>query len=112
MRALLLATPSWLAPGEVKPLKWRVVTGMIWMLLGDAYRDINAIGDYVNSLAIDDLKWTVFRVPFLTNAEAKEVHGGDMESSGLSLSRKSMVQWVMQEMGEERWVGKAPMLWN
>lgn len=86
--------------------------GMVRLFLGDAYRDINAIGDYANSLSVDEIKWTVFRVPMLSNAAPAEVHAGYMDSAGTYLSRSSMVRWVIQEVDEAKWVGKAPILWN
>lgn len=64
---------------------------------------------------LEEVKWTLFRVPFLTNGEAARVKAcftgeGD---DGMFLSRKSIAEWVLREMGEgSDWVGKAPVLSN
>lgn len=61
----------------------------------------------------------MFRVLFLGNGDAKEVTATYTGSGkdGLFLSRKSIVGWVLGEMGEgegeeSRWIGKCPVLCN
>lgn len=111
-RAILLTTASWVAPEDEVTLKWKLMAGMAWMFAGAAYADINAIGDYVASLSLDDINWTMFRVPLLSDAGPAEVHSAYLGSPGIKLSRSSMVQWVLREVGEAKWIGKAPCLWN
>ncbi|KAF2184864.1 NAD(P)-binding protein [Zopfia rhizophila CBS 207.26] len=102
-RAIVLLTASWIAPEDNVALKWKLIAGMVRMFAGNAYADINGIGNY-----------TMFRVPFLSDAGPAEVHSAYLGSPniGLKLSRSSMVQWVLREIDEARWTGKAPCLSN
>ncbi len=63
----------------------------------------------------DDLDYTIFRVPFLTNGPAAKVHAGyyGPEYQGSqSLSRLSIVNWVLEEIEANQWVKKEPALGN
>jgi hypothetical protein len=76
------------------------------------YREAHSIGAFWSSQPADKIKWTLFRVPQLTDAEAhpvNEAFKGDGKD-GMKLSRRSMVNWVMQELYNDKWVGKAPMI--
>lgn len=52
------------------------------------------------------------RVPFLTNGAVKPTVATIIGSGedGLSLSRKSLAVWLLKELEEEKWIGKAPAL--
>lgn len=54
------------------------------------------------------------RVPGLTNGDAKPVRTSYLGdgTDGMMLSRKSIAIWILQEMEEEKWIGKAPALSN
>lgn len=54
------------------------------------------------------------RVPGLTNKGYLPVQTGMVGSGkdGLQLSRKSNAVWVLQELQEGKWIGKAPVLSN
>lgn len=54
------------------------------------------------------------RVPILHNGEVKPVQTGHVGSGtdGMMLSRRSMCIWVLNEIEERKWVGKAPMISN
>lgn len=56
----------------------------------------------------------VFRLPLLTNGEVKPVQAGYVGSGKdkLILSRSSMCIWVLNEIEEKKWVGKAPAISN
>lgn len=65
------------------------------------------------------LRATVFRVPFLTNVEGswtKEVRafvlGGAGNTENKTLTRESLVVWLLEEVEKGRWVDKAPVLAN
>lgn len=66
------------------------------------------------STSVEDLKWTLFRVPFLGNGEAKSVTATYTGTGldGFFLSRDSIAEWVLQEMKEGEWIGQAPILCN
>lgn len=50
------------------------------------------------------------RVPFLTNGAAKPTVATIVGSGedGLLLSRKSLAVWLLKELSEGKWIGKAP----
>jgi hypothetical protein len=50
------------------------------------------------------------RVPFLTNGAAKPAVATIIGSGqdGLLLSRKSLAVWLLKELEEGKWIGKAP----
>lgn len=87
---------------------------MVWMFAGSAYKDFVGVGDYVTSLSLDELKWTLFRVPLLTNAAPSKVHAGPAGAPnvGSKLSRSSMARWLLQEIDEGSWIGKTPCISN
>lgn len=64
---------------------------------------------------VSQLKWTLFRVGFLTNGPAAPViatHTGSGKD-GLKISRKSIAAWVLKELGEDSpFVGKTPYISN
>lgn len=60
-----------------------------------------------------ELEWTVFRVPFLTDAPDKGVYAGDLTAEYPwigTLSRQSQAKWLLTEIEDRKWVGKMPML--
>ena len=54
------------------------------------------------------------RVPVLNNGEARPVRGSYLGDGTdcMFLSRKSIAIWVLCELEERRWIGKAPSLSN
>lgn len=52
------------------------------------------------------------RVPILTNGAAKPTTATILGSGedGLLLSRKSLAAWLVKELEEGKWIGKAPVL--
>ncbi|KJY00552.1 NmrA family protein [Zymoseptoria brevis] len=113
-RCLVLATPSFQVAEDRSSWKWWFIVSVIRMLGGDAYADIVGIGKVVSALPVDEVEWTLFRVPVLTNGDYKPVQTamvGD-GNDGLTLSRKSNAVWVLQELEEKKWVGRAPALSN
>lgn len=113
-RVLVLSTPSYTVPEDKGGLKWKGVVMLIKLIGGSAYEEITSFSALTASQPVDRLKWTIFRVPFLTNGAVADVtagYTGDGNDS-LTLSRKSMAKWVVQEIQDEKWVGKAPFLSN
>lgn len=54
------------------------------------------------------------RLPVLTNGEVKPVQAGYVGSGkdSMILTRRSMCIWVLNEIEEKKWVGKAPGISN
>lgn len=78
-----------------------------------AYNEVIKIGDHVSSLA-GSIEYTLFRVGRLTNDPSGPVNVSYLGSGQdkLSISRASVVTWVLEEIKEDRWVGKAPYICN
>jgi hypothetical protein len=114
-RALVLGTCSFPAPQDKGGLKWKVSIILVKIIGGSAYQEFNGLGSFVSSHDPKELKWTLFRVPFLGNgaeAPVKATFTGSGDD-GMFLSRKSIAVWVLAEMSEDStWIGKAPVLSN
>jgi hypothetical protein len=114
-RALILGTCSFPAPLDKPSWKWSASVALIKIIGGSAYDEFRSLGEFVTSQDLDKIKWTLFRVPFLGNGEAKPVTATFTGSGedGMFLSRKSIAAWVLEGIGEDsEWVGKAPVLCN
>jgi len=83
------------------------------VLAHTAYKDIIAIGDVVRNEG-HDLDWTIVRVPVLTDQDCKEYVAGYVGDgcTGLYLSRAAFAAFVLNELRENNWVRKAPLLSN
>jgi hypothetical protein len=113
IRALFVSTASYRAPQDNFSLFFALMVWSVYLLFRAAYDEINGFTPLVAKLPVDNLKWTVFRVPLLMNGEAKPVKagfvGGDV---GLSVDRKALAEWVLREMDEGKWVGRFPAVSN
>lgn len=79
------------------------------------YAEMEGIGEYVSSLSVDEgVKWTLFRVGLLTNAEETNVEATHLGSGqdAMWISRASVAAWVLDEAIHERFVGKLPYICN
>lgn len=114
-RAMVLGTCSYPAPENRGGLKWKASVVLIKIIGGSAYEEFHGLGAFVASQDVSQLKWTLFRVPFLGSGAAapvKATYTGSGED-GMFLSRKSMVAWVLQEIGEDStWIGRTPVISN
>ncbi|KAK6063752.1 NmrA family protein [Seiridium cupressi] len=114
-RAMVLATPSFTAPQDAGALKWKLSVLLIKVIGGSAYEEFSGLGAVVSSYDTAQLKWTLFRVPFLGNGPEKPVNATYTGSGtdGMFLSRKSIAAWVLKEMNDgSEWIGKTPVLSN
>ena len=114
-RALVLGTCSFPVPQDKGALKWKASILLIKLIGGSAYDEFNGLGVAVTSQDVSQLKWTLFRVPFLNNGPSTPVKASytGTGSDGMFLSRASLAAWVMDQMSEDsEWVGKSPVLSN
>lgn len=113
-RGLFLSTPSYTAPGDTWSIKWYLAVSMIWLLFPTAYRDIVDYSTFIASQPINELRWTLFRLPNLRSGPpgpARAAFKGD-GNDGWNLERKALAEWVLLEMKQEKWVGQAPIIFN
>ena len=111
-RALFISTPSYRAPQDAFSILYSLVVWSVYLFFSTAYKEINGYTPLITELSTDELAWTVFRVPVLRNGEAKPVTAGFVGDVGLSIERKALAEWVLQEMEEGKWVGECPALSN
>ncbi|KAJ5894533.1 hypothetical protein N7495_006224 [Penicillium taxi] len=112
-RALVLGTCSFPAPEDKGALKWKLSIILVKIIGGSAYDEFKGLGSFVTSQDVSQLKWTLFRVPFLTNSPTAPVTASytGTGSDGMFLSRASLAAWVLDQIPEgSDWVGKAPVL--
>lgn len=140
-RILVLSTPTAFKAGDGvaeardMPWKWWLISWMPLLMVPQGNAEMKGIAEAVVQFAESDevrdgdgqgrqqLEWTVFRVPFLTDnpdlsldvvAGTFERH--NKESGGFSgstlLSRPTLVRWVLNEIVDRKWVRGAPMLAN
>ncbi|TKA69131.1 hypothetical protein B0A55_08487 [Friedmanniomyces simplex] len=112
---MICATASFKAPGDSSPnWLWWFGAGFVWLVGDSAYAEQNGIGRATTGLPLDQVEWTLFRVPHLTNGKALPVQTGMMGSGtdGMFLSRPSLAVWILQELRERNYVGKTPMVSN
>ena len=79
------------------------------------YQEMVGVGKQISSLSDrDDIQWGLFRVGGLTNGEEAPVNatylGSGMDNTWIS--RASVARWVLDEVIEAKWVGKAPYICN
>ena len=114
-RALVLGTCSFTAPEDKGALKWKASVVLIKIIGGSAFQEFQGLGTFVSSQDVSQIKWTLFRVPFLGTGAAAPVTATytGTGKDGMFLSRKSIAAWVLQEIKEDsEWVGKTPVLCN
>ncbi|KAK2811642.1 hypothetical protein FQN50_001984 [Emmonsiellopsis sp. PD_5] len=112
-RAMVLGTCSYSAPQDNIGLKWKATIILIKIIGGSAYDEFRGLGEFVASQDVSQLKWTLFRVPFLHNGPSSPVTAAYPGSGndGMTLSRKSLANWVLDNIaGDSKWVGKTPLL--
>ncbi|KAF4555455.1 Hypothetical protein D9617_2g054150 [Elsinoe fawcettii] len=113
-RALILATPSAQDPKDKGGFKWWASVTLIKTLVNAAYQEMVGIGQVVASQPVEKLQWTLFRVGWLNNGPAKPVNAtytGSGQDS-MVISRASIVEWVLREATEKKFVGQRPYISN
>lgn len=79
------------------------------------YWEMVRTGELVDSLSADErVICTLFRVGGLTDEEEKPVQATFLGSGKdkIWISRASVARWVLDEISEKHWAGKAPYICN
>jgi len=113
-RVLIFGTCAYTAPEDKGGLKWKASNRLTKMTDGGAYKDFSTLGNWISTQPSDLVKWTLFRVHHLIDGSAKPVTATYTGSGKdkTNLTRKSMVNWVLEEMVKGEWIGKAPVICN
>jgi len=110
-RLLALGTPSITDPNDKFSLQMSIIITGVATLAHTAYEDIVAIGKTIRTQG-DDLDWTIVRVPLLSGSDDKSFvvgYVGDGKT-GIRLARAGFASFVVQELENNEWVKKAPLI--
>lgn len=113
-RGLFLSTPSYSSPDDVWSPTWYFIITLLWLTVNWGYREVVESSKYIASQPVDQFRWTLFRVPNLRSGPARPVvttlKGRD--TFNWNLERKALAEWVLLELKQEKFVGKAPLIYN
>ena len=113
-RILALSTVSYNVAGETFSWPFSILWHSSHFLIPQADAEMWAIANAVCSQS--DLEWTVFRVKFFSEgASDLKVFSGFLypdSKGGLTISRKSMGKWILEEIYAGKWIRQVPALAN
>jgi len=110
-RLLALGTPSITDPNDKFSLRMSILVTGVATLAHTAYEDVVAIGETIRTQG-NDLDWTIVRVPLLSGSDDKNFVAGYVGDgkTGLWLARAGFASFVVQELKNDEWVKKAPLI--
>lgn len=110
-RLLALGTASITDPNDKFSLRMSTLVTGVAMLAHTAYEDVVAIGKTIRTQG-DSLDWTIVRVPILTGSDDKNFVAGYVGDgkTGVWLTRAGFASFVVQELENNEWVKKAPLI--
>ena len=130
-RILALSSSSWLIhpdsgkDGHDEDLfdsvswDWWIAMQFVAFVLPQGFREMEETGRRIACEGKDGgwgLKWTVFRVPHLSNGSGDTPVSAGYFGNGFTgskdLTRKSMVRWVSNELETGDWINSAPVVAN
>ncbi|KAH8696462.1 hypothetical protein BGW36DRAFT_428471 [Talaromyces proteolyticus] len=113
-RVIVLSTPSYSDPKDKTNLFFWFGVRALWYLARDQQLQVIGLATHTISQSLEQLEWTVIRIPMLTNHSAMPVYAGYVGDGRAKskLSRQSLAQWCLEELEAKNWVGKAPFLSN
>lgn len=110
-RLLALGTASITDPNDKFSLRMSVLVTGVATLAHTAYEDVVAIGKTIRTQG-NDLDWTIVRVPLLSGSDDKNFVAGYVGDgkTGACLARAGFASFVVQELENNEWVRKAPLI--
>jgi hypothetical protein len=111
-RLVAVSTPSAPDPADGRSLKLAIMVALVKRLAGSAYQDIVGTADVVRGSGLD---WTLVRVQLLTHkaGTGKWVTGYIADGRIRTfISRMDLADFMLAQLGDERFVGKAPVVSN
>jgi hypothetical protein len=111
-RALFISTASYRAPQDAFSILYSLMVWSVYLFFSTAYKEINGFTPLFTEIPVEELAWTVFRVPVLRDGKTGPVKAGCVGVVGLSVERKALAEWVLEEMEQGRWIGRCPALSN
>ena len=111
-RLIALGTPSMTDEHDrFSPVMAFLVNG-VNVFAHNAYKDVVAIGQTIRAVPPNEVVWTIARVPLLTEKPEKDVIAGYVGDgkTKTKLSRAAFAAFVLKELEENKWCGKAPLI--
>jgi uncharacterized protein YbjT (DUF2867 family) len=87
----------------------KIISGLIKTLARKTWDDGLAQAEAVRRSGLD---WTLVRVGRLTDGPASGARAGYLGSAGNSLSRADLADWLLAQLTDDAYVGKAPVVSN
>lgn len=111
-RLVATATPSASDPADGRSLPFQLAVASVRRLLPHSYREIVGTADVIRSSGLD---WTLVRLPMLTEKPGRGPVAGHIGDDGiklLSLSRPVLADFLVDQLADETWLRKAPVISN
>ncbi|KAH8547914.1 NAD(P)-binding protein [Umbelopsis sp. PMI_123] len=112
-RLIALSTPSFVDEENDRFSLWiKLMRLAIKSFVNEAYLEIIATSQLIANQ--DDLDWTIFRVGVLKDSdhESGNLKAGYAGEAGMNLYRKDIAKFCIDEVSENKWVHKMPILWS
>jgi putative NADH-flavin reductase len=111
-RLIISSTLSLSDPEDLPDFKSRVLISLVKLINLAAYEEIINVGKVVQSSNLD---WTIIRLPLLNNnTKSGKVKVGYMgkKEVGLKISRASIADFMLKQVQDTKYIGKAPVISN
>jgi len=111
-RLIISSTLSLSDPEDLPDFKSRVLIGLIKLINRAAYEEIINVGKVVES---SDLDWTIISLPLLNNnSKSGKVKVGYLgrKEVGLKISRADIADFILKQVQDTKYIGKAPAISN
>ena len=111
-RIVALGTASNKDDHDKFDLTFRTLVGGVALFAHNAYKDVVEIGNTIRG--DEELVWTLARVPILTSSDHREYHAGYIGDGRTKayLPRLAYAAFVVEELEQNQWARKAPMISN
>ena len=108
---IISSTPSAGDPNDLPDLRFKIVIGLVRLVLRSAYEDIVNTAQVVRA---SDCDWTIVRVSMLTHApKTGRVKVGYVDKAmGMRLSRADMAEFMLKQVQDTTYVRQAPAISN
>ena len=111
-RLILTSTASAKDPNDRPDLKYRILVGIVKLLIHPAYEEIIGTADEVRQ---SDLDWTMVRLSLLNNGprtgRVRVGYKGRGEV-GLRIARADIADFMLNQVNDSRYLRQAPLISN
>ena len=111
-RLIALGTPSIPSSMDRPSLVFGALIVIVGMIIHKGYEDIQRVGELIRE---SGLEWTLVRVPLLTNRPKRGKITVGHFGNGVwwpRLSREDFVDFLIQQLTDRSYIGKAPAISN